>query len=217
MPEIQITVKDATTTEYVAPTSGSVKFTPSRLAKDGFLATAAPFEATLVNGAAMVFLDVTPPGVAYKVVEHFVGGDGSGDRYVVVEEGDSRYELLTVVSKPGTSQPTAVWQENLRITEAKAEAAVADAAAAVQAVEALAQTVADLPAPPDISGLATTEYVDEAIAQIPEPVLTPPLGSANNPVTNAAATRPINLDAVYWRSATQPTNWLPGDVWMRVG
>lgn len=39
------------------------------------------------------------------------------------------------------------------------------------------------------------------------------LGTASNPVTNASATRPTGLTRVYWYTATQPTNWINGDVW----
>jgi hypothetical protein len=40
------------------------------------------------------------------------------------------------------------------------------------------------------------------------------LGSATNPVTNAAAARPSGLTKVFWQCATQPTNWASGDEWI---
>lgn len=40
------------------------------------------------------------------------------------------------------------------------------------------------------------------------------LGTANNPVTSASAARPTGLQVVYWMCTTQPTNWIPGDVWI---
>lgn len=48
---------------------------------------------------------------------------------------------------------------------------------------------------------ATKAYVDRS-------------GTANNPVTNAAATRPSGLTVVYWMCATQPTNLAAGDIWI---
>lgn len=39
-------------------------------------------------------------------------------------------------------------------------------------------------------------------------------GTPSNPVTSASATRPTGLPVVYWMCATQPTNWLPNDVWI---
>ena len=42
------------------------------------------------------------------------------------------------------------------------------------------------------------------------------LGAANNPVTDASVARPTGLTVVYWRCATQPTNWLPNDIWLKV-
>lgn len=42
------------------------------------------------------------------------------------------------------------------------------------------------------------------------------LGMASNPVTNALAVRPTGLNVVYWRCATQPTNWQPNDIWFKV-
>jgi len=42
------------------------------------------------------------------------------------------------------------------------------------------------------------------------------LGAANNPVKDAAATRPTGFPVVYWQSATQPVNWQPGDIWLKV-
>jgi len=41
-------------------------------------------------------------------------------------------------------------------------------------------------------------------------------GLASNPVTSAAAARPTGLTVVYWRCATQPTNWQPNDIWFKV-
>ena len=40
------------------------------------------------------------------------------------------------------------------------------------------------------------------------------LGTASNPVTNAAATRPTGVTSVWWLTSTQPTNWAAGDVWV---
>lgn len=40
------------------------------------------------------------------------------------------------------------------------------------------------------------------------------LGTPSNPVTSASAARPGGLAVVYWLCATQPTNWLPNDVWI---
>ena len=41
------------------------------------------------------------------------------------------------------------------------------------------------------------------------------LGTPSNPVTDSAAARPAGLPVVHWRTATQPTNWTPGDVWTK--
>lgn len=43
-----------------------------------------------------------------------------------------------------------------------------------------------------------------------------PVGSATNPVTDAAAERPTGLTQVWWQTATLPTNIADGDRWVQV-
>jgi hypothetical protein len=38
-------------------------------------------------------------------------------------------------------------------------------------------------------------------------------GSPSNPITTSTAARPTGLTVVYWYCATQPINWVSGDVW----
>ena len=66
-----------------------------------------------------------------------------------------------------------------------------------------------IPAPTSGAHPATRDYVDAAVVA---GVL---LGSANNPVTSAGATRPTGMPVVYWRCASQPTNWAPNDIWFK--
>lgn len=60
-------------------------------------------------------------------------------------------------------------------------------------------------------GIENRVVADETVAATV--VSADTLGSANNPVTTATAARPQGLSVVYWYCATQPTNWVAGDVW----
>ena len=43
------------------------------------------------------------------------------------------------------------------------------------------------------------------------------LGTPNNPVTDPAAARPTGLTKVWWDCATDPTNWVNGDINLQKG
>jgi hypothetical protein len=64
------------------------------------------------------------------------------------------------------------------------------------------------------TGSAWVETQDRKTLSSLVTALTGTLGSPNNPVTNAAATRPTGLSVVYWTCSTQPTNWVSGDLWI---
>lgn len=40
------------------------------------------------------------------------------------------------------------------------------------------------------------------------------LGQASHPMTDPAAVRPSGITSVWWLTATQPTNWVAGDIWV---
>lgn len=63
----------------------------------------------------------------------------------------------------------------------------------------------------DVAGIENRVVAGEAV--VATIVSADALGTANNPVQSASATRPTGLAVVYWYTATQPTNWISGDVW----
>jgi hypothetical protein len=54
-------------------------------------------------------------------------------------------------------------------------------------------------------------------SNLPSSVVTTSLvGTPMNPVTSSSALRPTGLTVVYWYCASEPTNWIAGDVWDQV-
>ncbi|MDQ3343829.1 MAG: hypothetical protein M3524_09700 [Actinomycetota bacterium] len=106
-------------------------------------------------------------------------------------------------------------------------AVVSDATATVKGVVQLAGALGGTAAAPTVPGLSSkvnTSAVGAAsgvaplgadskvpAVNLPAAVAAFPLGCAENPVTDAAAARPTGITAVWWRTATSPTNAVTGD------
>lgn len=173
MPTFTFTAVDATPTGDDGTSAGTLRVTPMRLVKDGFVRTGKEFSVPLVGGAADVALDVTAPGEAYKIVEQVAGGNGGG-YWVVVKDGDTTWADLEVVSQPGTSLPTQIWEANLVGLRSRVDVVEGIAEASGAAVEVLADdvagkadasTVAALAS--SVGGLPSKSYVDSAVAAVP--------------------------------------------------
>lgn len=82
-----------------------------------------------------------------------------------------------------------------------------------QASTAVGSAVANADIPALVADAAGPIVASEVALQLP--ALIHPLGSANNPITDAAAVRP-EFPKVFWQTSVEPVHWLDGDEWVEV-
>lgn len=168
--------------------------------------------------------DISPSGFTYTVTEKLSTGQrtysitvpsagGTVDLVTVapVQSVTASVQLIPAPPSPADGQ-VLTWDGTARKWIA------ANPAGAVSSVNGdtgvVVLTAADVGA--DASGAAAAaQAAAEANASATYvPIASPPLGSADNPVTSAAAARPSRT-IVYWLTATQPTNYVAAtDIWM---
>lgn len=113
---------------------------------------------------------------------------------------------------PGLADQQVQIQVNIQVGPA-VDQAVVDADIPGQVSAAVSASVTDADIPALVTDAAGPIVAAEVAIQVP--ALIHPPGSANNPITDAAAVRP-EFPKVFWQTSTEPVHWLDGDEWVEV-